>query len=813
MTKHYLQLITKAAQFIATIVTLAITFSTHAAITVNHPTLVINQQDVIDMRAAIKTPGAFQQAFNSKKSQVESYIAQAITVPFPADSGGGYTHERHKKNYQQMYDAGILYQLTQDPKYALFVRDMLFEYAELYPQLPRHPKRKNSNEGKLFWQGLNEAMWLVYTIQAYDFIIESLTENERHKIESGVLLPIADFLSFQSPKTFNKVHNHGTWATAAVGMTGFVLDKPELVEIALLDLDKAGKGGFLKQLDELFSPDGYYNEGPYYQRFALLPFVTFAKAIEQNQPEQNIFNYRDGILLKAIYSTIELSYNGLFFPLNDAIKSKGIDTMELVIAVSIAYGLNADDLNSSAINKSDLNSRALNASALNATTLDTKNGLIDIAKQQNRILLTGDGLKLAQAIDAETESTLSHYPFSSRKFRDGKNGDEGALIVMRQQVNPEQAKVNHTRVNQAERSQALVFKATAQGLGHGHFDKLNWQFYDDGSEIVSDYGAARFLNIEAKSGGGYLPENKTWAKQTIAHNTLVVDETSHFNGHTREGNKHHPQINFYHSDSQATLASASIATAYDDVSFSRTLALISVNAHGNEYPLVFDVLDVDSVNPHQYDLPVHYQGQFINANFPRQSFTSQLKPLGKNAGYQHLWLKATSHPQTTENSVNSALQKVTWLNENGHFYTHSSINDGSTQVLFTQLGANDPNNNLRNENSFIQRVINSKQHRFVNVLEPHGEYNPSAEYTLNATSRLQSMTYERQGDISVIGFSLKTQTNATQQFVLAVSHKHANDSLKNNKKNPKNHSITNNFTYLKKPYSFSGRYQLLTITQ
>ena len=598
-------------------------------------------------------------------------------------------------------------------------------------------------------------MWLVYTIQAYDFIIESLTESERQKIETGVLLPIADFLSYQSPNTFNKVHNHGTWATAAVGMTGFVLDKPELVEIALLDLDKAGKGGFLKQLDELFSPDGYYNEGPYYQRFALLPFVKFAKAIEQNQPQRNIFNYRNDILLKAIYSTIELSYNGLFFPINDAIKSKGIDTMELVIAVSIAYGLNSDAIND-------------------------KSGLIDIAKQQNRILLTGDGLKLAQAIDAETESTQSHYPFTSRKFHDGKNGDEGALIVMRQQV------------NQAEPGQALVFKATAQGLGHGHFDKLNWQFYDAGAEIVSDYGAARFLNIEAKSGSGNLPENKTWAKQTIAHNTLVVDETSHFDGNTREGNKHHPQINFYHSDSQATLASARIDTAYDDVSFTRTLALISVNAHGIEYPLVFDVLDVDSVNQHQYDLPVHYQGQFIDANFPRQSFTNQLKPLGKNAGYQHLWLKATSQPFATEPPArvdsdlaknmltDNALAKVTWLNDNGHFYTHSSIDDGSTQVLFTQLGANDPNNNLRNEKSFIQRVNNRAQHRFISVLKPHGEYDPAAEYTLNATSRLQSLTYDRQDDISVIGFSLTTQIDAAQQFVLAVSHKQADDNLKNN---------------------------------
>ncbi|MEI6860180.1 MAG: heparinase II/III family protein [Shewanella sp.] len=728
------------------------------AVMQSHPSLVVNQQDVETMRAAIKQPGVFQQAFVTKKTTVDSFLLQPINVPIPVDAGGGYTHERHKKNYQHMYDAGIMYQLTKEDKYADFVRDMLLQYAQLYPKLPLHPKRKSRNVGKLFWQGLNEAVWLVYAIQAYDFVVDSLSQQHKDKIEAGIILPVVDFLSVQSPHTFNKVHNHGTWATAAVGMTGFVLDKPELVEVALLDLEKSGKGGFLRQLDELFSPDGYYNEGPYYQRYALLPFVTFAKAIEQNQPEREIFNYRDGILLKAIYSTVELSYNRLFFPLNDAIKSKGIDTIELVMAVSIAYGLTAN------------------------------NDLIDIAKQQNRILLTGDGLKLAQAIDA---NQTSHYPFVSTLFRDGKDGDEGALVIMRQQIPTDQA---------------LVFKATAQGLGHGHFDKLTWQFYDDGEEIVSEYGAARFLNIEAKAGGGYLAENITWAKQTVAHNTLVVDETSHFNADVKVGNKYHPTMLFYHSDDKATVASASIDSAYEDVSFTRTMALVSVDVNGVKLPLVFDILDVTSSSAHQYDLPVHYQGQLISTNFPFNASIKQLKPLGTKAGYQHLWLKAVSQPAADSKDI---LLQVTWLNKNGHFYTHSSINDASTQMLFTQLGASDPNFNLRNENSFIQRISDSKQHRFVSILEPHGEYNPAAEYTLNATSNLKSMTYNREGEVSIIGFSLVVDANETKQFVLAISHKQAKNRMEINK----NNSIDNSFFYNRKSNHFSGRYLLLEVTK
>src|SRR3546814_8076463 len=68
----------------------------------------------------------------------------------------------------------------------------------------------------------------------------------------------------------------------------------DLVDKALLGLDKSGKAGFLRQLDLLFSPDGYYAEGPYYQRYALQPFVVFAAAIAANDPERKIFEYRDG---------------------------------------------------------------------------------------------------------------------------------------------------------------------------------------------------------------------------------------------------------------------------------------------------------------------------------------------------------------------------------------------------------------------------------------------------------------------------------------------------------------------------------------
>ncbi len=708
------------------------------------PNLVISAQDVAMMQAAIKGDGSFAKTFIKTKAIVDAQMALPISVPTPADGGGGYTHERHKKNYQLMYNAGVIYQLSQNKKYADYVRDMLLEYAELYPSISLHPQRKvnSQNPGKLFWQSLNEAVWLVYTIQAYDLVHDSLADDEVNKIEQQLLRPVAIFLSEGQPSTFNKIHNHGTWAAAGVGMAGYVMNEPEWVEKALYDLEKSGKGGFLRQLDELFSPQGYYNEGPYYQRYALMPFITFAKAISNNQPERKIFDYRDGVLLKAITTTIDLSYNGLFFPINDAIKSKGIDTIELVNGVTIAYGMTQD------------------------------NRLLDIARQQEQIILTGDGLKVAKALDA---GLLTPYQFTSTAFGDGADGTEGAFVVMRQ----------HADGEPADKGQALVFKPSAQGLGHGHFDKLNWQFYDKGAEIVSDYGAARFLNVEAKYGGRYLPENKTYAKQTIAHNTVVVDERSHFDANTKLGNQHHPQLLFFKHTAQGSVSSAQIDTAYQKVNLHRTMALVKLPDSGE--PLAFDIFSVKGDESHQIDLPLHYQGQLIDSSFARNAFAKNLTPLGNSNGYQHLWLTAQARPE-------AGLAKVTWLNDNGSFYTHTAIVDGETEVLFTRTGANDPNFNLRNEAAFIYRKKMSKAHRFISVIEPHGLYNPSKEFTLAATSKISALNYQFEDELELIKVRLVTG----KQYLLAINHKeHLPAKTK--------------FSYQGTDYLFSDRFHLFKI--
>ena len=70
------------------------------------------------------------------------------------------------------------------------------------------------------------------------------------------------------------------------------------------------------------------------------------------------------------------------------------------------------------------------------------------------------------------------------------------------------------------------------------------------------------------------------------------------------------------------------------------------------------------------------------------------------------------------------------------------------------VGANDPEFNLRREPALLQRVDGQKDVTFFSVLEPHGEYNGTAEYVHGADSRIKDIVRSRGNDAEVIELRL-----------------------------------------------------------
>ena len=194
--------------------------------------LLFSANDIKEIRANHDKYPLFKTTYDSVKQSIDFTITQPVDVPIPKDAAG-YTHEKHKQNYNSMYNAGFFYAITGEAKYADFVKLMLKKYAVLYPQLKKHPAAASETPGRIFWQSLNETVFLLNTVQAYDFVKEYLSKEDRTFIETNLFRKLADFFMTEGIHEFNLIHNHGTWSVAAVGMTGLVLKDEDMVVVNL----------------------------------------------------------------------------------------------------------------------------------------------------------------------------------------------------------------------------------------------------------------------------------------------------------------------------------------------------------------------------------------------------------------------------------------------------------------------------------------------------------------------------------------------------------------------------------------------------
>lgn len=694
----------------------------------DHPRLILTRQGVENIRASIGNIPLFDASMKAVQEQVDRALAEEMDVPIPKDLAGGYTHEKHKSNFFLMQQAGVLYQITQNEKYAIYIRDMLLAYAKLYPTLDKHPATRSYARGKLFWQCLNDANWLVYTSQAYDCIYDWLDKKTRNKLNRELFRPYTEYISVENPQFFNRIHNHSTWGNAAVGMVGLVIGDEELVQWALyglnmdipqgvaedndggrINLENQKEAGFLAQIDHSFSPDGYYTEGPYYQRYAMYPFLIFAQGLANKMPELDILNYRDGLLLKAVSALVnQTNVQGEFFPINDAQKGMSLASRELVNAVSMAYHFGGND-----------------------------SGLLSIVEDQGRVPLNDSGLMAAKAIAA---GKTTDYQFQTLELRDGASGNEGAIGIIRAQ------------------DLTLVMKYAKHGMGHGHFDRLGFLLFDETGEIIQDYGSARWVNVEHKDGGGYLKENHSWAKETVAHNTLVVNKDSHFHHDVRAADKTSGTPYCFVAGEEIQIVSAKETNAYEGVSMHRTMAALEIDELEN--PIIIDLFSVQGPDESKYDLPLYYTGEFMSSNQKFQ-VNEQLSPMGQASGYQHLWAEGQA-------TVEGDVFRMTWFN-NKKFYTLTSAVQQGDEVILTRIGANDPNFNLRRDPGLIHRRTGGLT-TFASLYEVHGSYDYASERPLNLFTSVEQLTLLHQSeDYVAIQFQLKN--GETFQFAFSLKDK------------------------------------------
>jgi hypothetical protein len=362
--------------------------------------------------------------------------------------------------------------------------------------------------------------------------------------------------------------------------------------------------------------------------------------------------------------------------------------------------------------------------------------LLSIVEKQGQVLIDESGLAAAIGV---RDGKAKPFTKKSINLSDGINGKQGGIGILRY----------------GNEDLTLVFKYAAQGLSHGHYDKLSYSLYEKGDEILQDYGLARFVNIEQKGGGNYLKENGTWAKTTIAHNTLSINEKKHFNGSYDIASQHHSDLFTFDVEKESVqVVSAIENNAYPGTSMHRTMAIIK--DENFEKPFLLDIMRVKSDSKNQYDFPYYFMGQVLDVNF-KYDAPQILRPLGDANGYQHLFVEGKGNA-ADENS------KFSWLG-NGKYYTLTALTDETDELYFTRIGANDPEFNLRRDASLMLRR-NDQDTVFVSIIEPHGSYSPVTELSQNSKSNIAKLSMLID-DENYTGVSIMDLDGKQQIFIIS----------------------------------------------
>ncbi len=163
------------------------------------------------------------------------------------------------------------------------------------------------------------------------------------------------------------------------------------------------------------------------------------------------------------------------------------------------------------------------------------------------------------------------------------------------------------RVDSSSNPMYLALDFGPHGGGHGHYDKLGLIFFARGMVMGVDPGTQSYA----------APTHETWDKQTIAHNTVVVDGKSQS---AAEGTLHHfralPGLGWMAADA---------GSAYSSARLLRTLWMTP------EY--VLDLFRIQSLDGREHDVDwVYHNSGVFSCSLPLAAYSG----LPSQNGYQHL---------------------------------------------------------------------------------------------------------------------------------------------------------------------------------
>jgi len=186
---------------------------------------------------------------------VGNHILRGNPAKANLDFDGNAIMAAHGDYARLVADAGVVYQVTGDRRYADKARDILLAYTAKYLAYPRHDNRgRSKGGGRIASQSLTEASWLIGMAQGADLIWDTLSADQRRAAEEKLFRPVLAQVILPS---HHGIHNIQCRLNTAIGLVGYLLGDERLIHIAIDD----PQYGFRQQIIQGVRDDGMWCEG------------------------------------------------------------------------------------------------------------------------------------------------------------------------------------------------------------------------------------------------------------------------------------------------------------------------------------------------------------------------------------------------------------------------------------------------------------------------------------------------------------------------------------------------------------------------
>jgi hypothetical protein len=556
-----------------------------------HPRLLFTPAEMTELRATLAKTERGKSTLASFMRIAEGHVKAENTFPTPEDTAANRAGKEHSTLSNRAGALGMAYALTGDEKYARAARTILLGYAQRYASYPRHSGRNTSDSSKVTFQRLSEAMWLIPQLLSYDYIYNSgvLSADDKKLIESGLIRPAIEEIRRKTAmeEVNDRNRKDADWRNKTPepakqgdypNWLNFYNTATMMAGVLMNDqnmIDLAA-ADMRSAIARGIGEDGMWGEGAIgYQLFAMNVMSPGFEVAARHGID--LWSTLNGRFKQLFDSPLRYAYpDGTMPGINDSGRGRLGSWQTMVYDYGyLRYG-------------------------------DPRYAFL--VNETQRQLHTSEGVyQPTRVFDKVTEPPSVNY--GSTLF-----GSLGYSIL------------------RDDTKYALLDYGPHGGV-HGHYDKLNLILFASPRGAKGDEmgGEPVFHRYE----DALHPQ---WTVQTIAHNTMTVDERSQVAG---EG-----KLLVFEDTPTVKLMRAESVGSYPGVLLDRTV-LVTPDA-------VIDLFSGRSSLEHTWDRTFRYKGKL--AGLPT---SSNAKPLGNTAGYQHFMVAQTT-PATQ-------LWQGTWRNETGKF--------------------------------------------------------------------------------------------------------------------------------------------------